>query len=79
MQAAEIVELVIAAVEAGDFARLGPHIAPDGVFRGTVGGLEEAMELHGPTAGIEYFRDVANTWDEWLFKAEEVHGDGERS
>jgi ketosteroid isomerase-like protein len=68
----EVIEAVCDAVEAGDFAALAANVAPDGIFRGTVGGIDEGVILRGPDAFVRYFRDVAETWDEWRLEAEQV-------
>jgi ketosteroid isomerase-like protein len=68
----EVIEAVCDAVRAGDFAAIAANVAPDVIFRGTVGGIDEAVVLRGPDAFVRYFRDVADTWDEWRLEAERV-------
>jgi ketosteroid isomerase-like protein len=68
----EVIKAVCEAIEAGDFARLAANVAPDGVFRGTVGGIDEGGVLNGPGEVFRYYCDVADTWDEWLVETEQV-------
>ncbi|HEX6713695.1 MAG TPA: nuclear transport factor 2 family protein [Thermoleophilaceae bacterium] len=69
---AETIDAICAAIAAGDFDALERHIATDGVFLGTVGGIDEEAVLRGPAAFMRYWKDVAATWDEWLIRPERV-------
>jgi ketosteroid isomerase-like protein len=73
----EIIGSICAAVATGDFAWVGKYVAPDGVFRGTVGGIEESAVVRGPEAVTTYLREVAGTWEEWRLEAEQVHRSGD--
>jgi ketosteroid isomerase-like protein len=68
----EVIEAVCDAVQAGDFTAIAANVAPDVIFRGTVGGIDEAVVLRGPDAFVRYFGDVADTWDEWRLEPEQV-------
>ena len=70
-------QAICAAVAGGDFARVADHVAPDAIFHGTVGGIDEANVLHGRDAFVRYFEDVAATWDEWHVQPEDVRGGGD--
>jgi ketosteroid isomerase-like protein len=73
----EVIEALCTAVAAGDFDALEGYIAPDGVFLGTVGGIDEEAVLRGPAAFMSYWNDVAATWDEWRIEPEQVHENGD--
>ena len=75
--AAEVVRAMCDAIEAGDLGRIARSLAGDVVFRGTVGGIDEAVVLHGPDAAISYMRDVSDTWDDWLFDTKQVLENGD--
>src|SRR3954447_26131721 len=74
---AEVLQAIVERVEAGEFQRVAEFIAPDGVFHGTVGGIEEAEVMDGPDGFRRYFLDVAATWDEWRLVAAQVHRNGD--
>jgi ketosteroid isomerase-like protein len=66
------------AVVAGDWPRLRDWIADDGVFYGTLGGIDEGLVAHGPQAVVDYFTEAAAMWESWRFEVDEVRrgGDG---
>ena len=77
MTADEVIEAICAAVGGGSFDWVERYVAPDGVFYGTLGGLEEDVVLHGPAAIMRYFTDVVATWDEWRVQPEGVRRNGD--
>ena len=77
MDAEEVVTAICAAVASGDFEWVARYVAPDGVFRGTVGGIDESAVLRGPDEIVDYLRDVAGTWDEWRLQPEQVQRNGD--
>jgi ketosteroid isomerase-like protein len=74
---AQLLRRVCDAIEAGDLDRIGRTLASDIVFRGTLGGIDEAVVLHGADAAISYMRDVSDTWDEWRFETEQLLENGD--
>jgi ketosteroid isomerase-like protein len=77
MTAEQVIEAICAAVAAGELDWAVEHVAADGVFHGTIGGLDEGEVMHGPDAVMRYFHDVAATWDEWRIEPEEVRRNGD--
>jgi ketosteroid isomerase-like protein len=73
-----VVRGICEVVEAGDWERLGEYMADDGVFHGTIGGIDEGLVSNGPQAVIDYFNDAAAVWEMWRFEAEEVHYVGDK-
>lgn len=76
-RATEVIDAICAAVAVGDYEWVTEYVAPDGVFRGTVGGIDESAVMRGPDEIVHYLRDVAGTWDEWRLEVEEVHRNGD--
>jgi ketosteroid isomerase-like protein len=74
---ADLVQEFCDAVEAGDYARAVTTITPDALVRGTVGGIDEGLELRGAEAAVKYFDEVADTWDEWHLQPEQVLNNGD--
>jgi ketosteroid isomerase-like protein len=77
MEAEEVIDAICAAVAVGDFGWVTRYVADDGVFRGTMGGIDESAVLRGHDEIGRYLREVAATWDEWRLEAEEVHRKGD--
>jgi ketosteroid isomerase-like protein len=77
MSAEAVIESICAAVANGGFAWVADYVDADGVFRGTIGGIDEAQVLRGPDAVTRYFEDVASVWDEWRIEREAVHRNGD--
>jgi ketosteroid isomerase-like protein len=75
--AKDVIDAICASVAVGDMGWVTEHVAPDGVFRGTVGGIDESTVLRGPHEIVRYLREVAGTWDEWHLEVEEVRRNGD--
>ena len=73
----DVIEAICLSVAMGDYDWVMKHVAPDGVFRGTVGGIDESAVLRGPDEIVRYLRDVAGTWDEWRLETEGVRRNGD--
>ena len=65
------------AFAAADFARISETLAPDIVWFGTRGGLDEQRVLRGPDAVLEYLREIRDPWKRLDVEAERLIDAGE--
>ena len=59
-------------VVAQDTTALADMLDPEVVWFGTRGGLDESQVLRGPTAVLEYMREIQEPWEEFGVEIEQV-------
>lgn len=52
------------AVASADYERFSATLDPDVVMYGTLGGLEQDRVVRGQRAVVDYFREIAETWEQ---------------
>lgn len=75
--AAEVVEELVAAVNADDIQGLARLLDPDVVQYGTRGGVDQGRVVRGREAVLAYWDEVREAWESQTFETEQViEGDG---
>ena len=77
---AEAVEVVNAACRAmlrRDFDGWVQHFAPDAVWYGTRGGIDEEIVVRGHDGFASYMNEIVGVWDEITVELEEFHEAGD--
>ena len=56
---------------ADDDAGTAAHLAPDVVWFGTRGGLDEGRVMRGPQAALDYLREIRGVWERFDIEVEQ--------
>jgi len=73
----EVVRVMCEAIAAQEDATIVASLAPDAIWYGTRGGLDERSELHGPGEIVAYLHDVGEAWEELRIEVEDIRADGD--
>jgi ketosteroid isomerase-like protein len=68
--AVAVVQAFLERASARDYAEVRECLAPDVVWIGTRGGLDEDQVLHGPGAFVDYLREIGEPWDRFDVEVE---------